>query len=86
MTPEEILKIFETVEPMIAGAVSLFPPATPFVAMVQPFVPKLEELVGNAIGAIAAKNGGDPKAAFLEFFNHITPGQPNSPILSAPAA
>jgi hypothetical protein len=86
MTPEDILKIIEELEPTIAGAVALYPPAAPFVAMAQPFVPKAEQLVGLALGAITSKNGGDPKAAFLEFLNHITPGLPNSPILSAPTA
>jgi hypothetical protein len=85
MDANDFLRIFEELEPVIAGAVSLYPPAAPIVAMVQPFVPKTEKLVEMALAAITSKNGGDPKAAFLEFLNHITMGAPNSPILSGPA-
>src|SRR6266403_1769354 len=65
MTPEDFLKVFNDIEPMIAGAVSLYPPAAPFVAAIQPFVPKAEQVVTRMLALITSRNGGDPAAAFL---------------------
>jgi hypothetical protein len=84
---EQVMKV----EPMIATGVSmLVPGAAPVVATVQPFVVMAAPFIERALTSIAAKNGGDAFSALLDLLNHISPGRPNSAILSpsssAPAA
>lgn len=42
--------------------------------------------VENAVTAICAAEGKTPEQAFNDIISHLTPGQPNSPTLSAPPA
>lgn len=53
-----------------------------------PFLPLVGEglsVLDNALRAVAAGNPGmAAKDVFQEVINHLTPGAPNSPILSAP--
>lgn len=77
---EEVMKV----EPMVATGVSmLVPGAAPIVATVQPFVVMAAPFLERALTSIAAKNGGDAFGALLDLLNHISPGRPNSPVLSA---
>lgn len=62
----------------------------PGAAVATPFLPLVGDLLGavdNAAKAVAAGNPGAAAVDILqEVINHLTPGKPNSPILSAPAA
>lgn len=68
-------------EPMIASMITpFFPPiaaAQPIIVMAMPFLIK-------ALNDIASNNGGDMLGAFLQLAQHLSAGQPNSPILSPP--
>lgn len=80
---EDVMKV----EPMIAtGAGMLVPGAAPIVATVQPFVVMAAPYLERALTSIAAKNGGDAFGALLDLLNHISPGRPNSPVLSSSTA
>jgi hypothetical protein len=72
--------------PFIATMIGFIPGAQVAV----PFMPLVGELLGvldNAAKAVATGNNGAAfEDVFAEIKNHLTPGQPNSPILSAPAA
>lgn len=75
-----------TALPFISSIIAFVPGAQVAV----PFMPLVGELlavVDNAAKAVAAGNtGAAVEDIFTEIKNHLTPGQPNSPILSAPAA
>lgn len=74
---------FAKFEPTIAGAIAMFVPAgAPIIAVVQPFVPTLLAFASRAIHDISVNNGGDLPSALIEFMQHISKGQPNSPILN----
>lgn len=80
---EQAVEAVMKAEPMIAtGASMLVPGAAPIVAMVQPMILMAAPFIERALTGIAAKNGGDAFNALLEFMQHISPGQPNSPALS----
>lgn len=77
---EQVMKVEPTIA---AGASMLIPGAAPIVATVQPFVVMAAPFIERALTSIAAKNGGDAYSALLDLLNHITPGRPNSTVLSA---
>lgn len=75
------------VEPMIATAAGMFVPgAAPIVAMVQPWLVLGAPFLERALNDISASNGGDMLNAFMELMQHVSKGQPNSPVLSGPTA
>lgn len=72
--------------PFISGLIGFIPGG----AVAVPFMPLIGEALvalDNAAKAVAAGNSGAAVQDILtEIMNHLTPGQPNSPALSAPAA
>lgn len=82
---EKVVESVMKVEPMIATGVGMFVPgAAPIVAMVQPFIVMAAPFLERALTDLAAGNNGDVLSAFFELIQHISKGQPNSPILSEP--
>lgn len=82
---DTIIKDFMKIEPFLATASNFIPGAAPIVAIVHPAVAMAAPFVEQALEAVASGNNGNAFSAFIELLQHITPGQPNSPILSAPA-
>lgn len=77
---EAIMKVF----PFIATAVG-FVPGGAAVAAAAPLISELLQVVDNAAKAVAAGNTGAAiQDVISEVVSHLTPGQPNSPVLSAP--
>jgi hypothetical protein len=75
------------VEPTVVTIASMFVPgAEPILAKVQPMVLLAAPFVENALKELAAGNNGNVLLAFITLLQHLTAGQPNSPILAAPAA
>jgi hypothetical protein len=82
-TAEKAVTAIMKMEPMIATMASmLVPGAAPVVATVQPMIVMAAPFVERALNSLAAQNGGDAFAAFLDFLNHISPGRPNSVALT----
>lgn len=80
---EKVVESVMKVEPTIATMAGMFVPgAAPIVAMVQPWMLMLAPFVERALNDVAAGNGGDVMSAAVEVLNHISKGQPNSPVLS----
>jgi hypothetical protein len=79
---EQVLKLMPFISTVIA-----FIPGAQVAAPFMPLVAELLAVVDNAAKAVAT---GSPGAAFQdvidEVMSHLTPGAPNSPILSADAA
>ena len=69
--------------------VSILVSAIPGAQVAAPFIPLVGELLTVVDNAAKAVAGGDTNAAIQdvlgEIMSHLTPGKPNSPILSAPA-
>lgn len=83
---QKALVEFSKVEPWIATVLPMVvPAAAPVMPIVNEFAPLILAAAARALGDIATNNGGDIPAAVIEFLQHITKGQPNSPILSAPS-
>lgn len=74
-----------TALPFISGIIGFIPGA----AIAVPFMPLVSEglmALDNAAKAVAEGNpGAGIEDILTEIKNHLTPGMPNSPILSAPA-
>jgi len=84
---EKVVESVMKVEPMIATGVGMFVPgAAPIMAMVQPWLVLAAPFLERALNDVAAGNNGDVLSAFFELIQHVSKGQPNSPILSAPSA
>jgi cobalamin synthase len=82
-TAEKVVETVAKIEPTVATIVGMFVPgAAPVVAMVQPFVLMGIPYLERAINDIASGNGGDFMGAMIEVMQHLSKGQPNSPILS----
>jgi cobalamin synthase len=82
---EKVVETIASVEPTIATIAGMFiPGAAPIVAAVQPFVLLGIPYLERAINDIATGNGGDFMGAMIEVMQHLSRGQPNSPILSGP--
>lgn len=78
---EGVMKI----EPMVATMASMFvPQAKPVMATVHPMVVAAAPFIEQALHNLAQGNNGDAFAAFIQLLQHLTPGQPNSPILAGP--
>lgn len=83
---EDAIKAVMKVEPMIATGVGMFVPgAAPILAMVQPWLVLAAPYLERALDDVAKGNNGDVLGAFLDLMQHISKGQPNSPILSMPS-
>lgn len=82
---DTVIKEAMKFEPFLATAAAFIPGAQPVIAVVAPAVAAAAPFVEKALEAIAAGNNGDALGSFIELLQHLTPGQPNSSILSAPA-
>jgi len=89
----DVAKTVETVDeavmkalPFVSGLIGFIPGG----AVAIPFMPLVAEflhVVDNAAKAVAEGNSGAAVSDILqEIMSHLTPGKPNSPILSAPAS
>jgi hypothetical protein len=78
---EEVLKFF----PYISGMIGFIPGA----AVAEPFMPLVGEILQAVDNAAKAVQAGNTSAAIndilTEIRNHLTPGLPNSSVLSSPA-
>jgi hypothetical protein len=81
-TIEQGTEVLQKVLPEVAGVGGFVPGGTAFIQLVGLALP----VVQNAIKFIMQEEGKDPMAAFQDFLQHISPGQPNSPSLSTPPA
>lgn len=79
-TAETVVKNVMRVEPMLAGMAGMFVPG---LSLVQPWIVLAAPYLERALQDLATNNNGDVLSAFLELIQHITSGQPNSPLLSA---
>jgi hypothetical protein len=85
-TAETVIQDILKVEPTVATIAGMFVPgAAPVVAVVQPMILAAAPFVEQALNALAAGNGGDVMTSFIQLLQHLTPNQPNSPILASPA-
>lgn len=84
-TAESVIEGVMKIEPTVATIASMFVPgAAPIVAMIQPEVLLAAPFVEQALKDLASGNNGDIMTSFIQLLQHLTAGQPNSPILSAP--
>lgn len=82
---EKVVEEVAKVEPTAATVASMvIPGAAPIIATIQPFLLPAIPFIENALTALAQANGGNMLMAVLELIQHVTPGQPNSPVLTAP--
>lgn len=80
---EQVFDAVMKVEPMVATMASMFiPQAKPVVATVHPMVVAAAPFIEQALHNLAQGNNGDAFSAFIQLLQHLTPGQPNSPILA----
>jgi hypothetical protein len=80
---EKAVEAVMKVEPMIATGVGMFVPgAAPIIAMVQPWIVMAAPFLERALTDLSNGNNGDVLSSFFELIQHISKGQPNSPILS----
>lgn len=84
-TAENVMKAVAPFEPVAATIVEAIPGIGTPMALIQPWIPGILALSIKGLDAIATGNGGDFGAAVIEWMQHNTQGQPNSPTLS-PAA
>ncbi len=81
---DTIIKDVMKVEPSVISAVGMFVPgAAPIAAMVQPAILMAVPFLERALEDIVAGNNGDVFQSVIQLIQHITAGQPNSPILTA---
>ena len=77
---EDVMKV----EPAIMSTIGMFVPgAAPVAAMVQPIIVMAVPFIERALQDITNGNGGDILGALIELVQHMSAGQPNSPILDA---
>jgi cobalamin synthase len=80
---EKAVEAVMRVEPMIAGGIGMFVPgAAPILVLVQPWIVLAAPFLERALNDVTAGNNGDVLSAFFELIQHISKGQPNSPILT----
>jgi hypothetical protein len=79
---EKVLKSVMQVEPTVAGIAGMF---VPQVALVQPWILMAAPYLEQAFDDLSKGNNGDVLTSFLQLIQHITKGQPTSPILAGPA-
>jgi hypothetical protein len=78
-TAEKVVEQVMRVEPMVAGIAGMFVPG---LSLVQPWIVMAAPFLERALTDIAANNGGDVLSAFMELLQHVSSGQPNSPVLA----
>ncbi|WP_407146222.1 hypothetical protein [Bradyrhizobium sp. ORS 86] len=83
---EQVIENVMKVEPIVMTALSFVPGAAPVTAIVHPAVVMMAPFIENALKAVADGNNGDAFTALIQMIQHITPNQPNSPILSQPSS
>jgi hypothetical protein len=84
-TAEGVVEAVMKVEPTVATIASMFVPgAAPIIAMVQPEVMLAAPFIEQALKDLAAGNNGNVMTSFIQLLQHLTSGQPNSPILAQP--
>jgi hypothetical protein len=76
---EKVVENVMKVEPMIAGIAGMFVPG---LSLVQPWIVMAVPFLERALTDISTSNGGDILGAFLELMQHVSKGQPNSPVLN----
>jgi hypothetical protein len=82
-TAERVVEEVMKVEPIAMTALSFIPQAKPIVAIVHPAVVAAAPFIENALNSLATGNNGDALTALIQLIQHVTPGQPNSNLLSA---
>lgn len=75
---ETVVKNIMRVEPMLAGMAGMFVPG---LSLVQPWIVMIAPYLERALDDLSKNNGGDALTGLLELIQHITSGQPDSPIL-----
>lgn len=86
-TAEKVVEGFMKVEPIVMTVSSFVPGAAPIMAFVHPAVVAAAPFIEQALNDLATGNNGNAFTAMIQLIQHLTAGQPNSPILSpAPAA
>lgn len=83
-TAADVLAKIQEAEPWIERVLPLMPYGAQ-VALIVHFVDGFESGAEAALRDLGAANGGNIFQAAADFFNHITPGQPNAPALSPSA-
>jgi hypothetical protein len=79
-TVEQGTEVLQKVLPEVALVGGFVPGGTVFIQLVGLALPAVQ----NAIKFIMQEEGKDPMTAFQDFLRHISPGQPNSAVLSNP--
>jgi hypothetical protein len=82
-TAEKVVEGVMKVEPMVAGIAGMFVPG---LSLVQPWIVMAAPFLERALTDLSNNNGGDVLSAFMELLQHVTQGQPNSPVLSGTSA
>lgn len=78
-----VLDQIQKIEPWVATFLPMVvPEAGPVIPAIQAFEPMIMAFASRALHDIAANNNGDIMGAMIELFQHLTKGQPNSPVLS----
>jgi hypothetical protein len=86
-TAEQVIKTVMSIEPTALAIASAFVPGASLVnTTVQPWLVQIAPVLEQSLQAVVDGHPGDLATAMQEFVNHIAMGQPNSPILSPPAA
>ncbi len=70
------------VEPMVAGIAGMF---IPQVALVQPWILMVAPYLERALDDVSKSKNGDALNGIIALIQHISKGQPNSPVLSPPS-
>lgn len=86
VTAATVLEDIHAVAPEVEMFLPLIPGVGAQALLIAKLADGLDVLVANALATIASNSGVSPLEAVSEFVNHITPGAPNSPALSSPAA
>ena len=76
---ETVVENVMKVEPMVAGIAGMF---VPQVALIQPWILMIAPYLERALKDVSNNNNGDALSGLLELIQHISKGQPNSPVLS----
>lgn len=87
LSAEQVIETVMKVEPTVMTVAGmLVPGAAPITMTVQPMIALAVPVIEQALKDVGEGHPGDLIGTLAEFLNHISPGRPNSPILSAPPA
>ena len=76
---EKVVESVMKVEPTVAGIAGMF---VPQIALIQPWILMVAPYLERALTDVSNSNNGDALSGILELIQHISKGQPNSPVLS----